>query len=100
MRPMTDISTESPTGASAHGVTPEPRGVGSATLNLAQARQRKPGPGVPSPCVSICELDEHSRSCKGCLRSLQEIAAWGAMTDGEKLAVWARIEARQTGAAV
>ncbi len=67
-------------------------------LNLADARRRKPDQSVPSPCISVCELDERRSSCKGCLRTLDELRAWGAMTDSEKLAVWARIEARQPGA--
>lgn len=65
-------------------------------INLRNARKRYPGPGVPSPCVSICELDERSGSCKGCYRTLREIAAWGAMTDADKLQVWERIQARQS----
>ena len=65
-------------------------------INLRDARERHPGTGVPSPCVSICELDERSGSCKGCYRTLQEIAAWGALVEAEKLAIWAQIEARQT----
>jgi hypothetical protein len=46
--------------------------------------------------VSICELNERDGSCKGCYRTLQEIAAWGALSDADKLVVWERIEARQT----
>jgi predicted Fe-S protein YdhL (DUF1289 family) len=64
-------------------------------INLRDARERHPGPGVPSPCVSICELNERSGSCKGCHRTLQEIAAWGRLADADKLVVWALIEARQ-----
>ena len=64
-------------------------------INLRDARARHPGPGVPSPCVSICELNERDSSCKGCYRTLQEIAQWGGLSDADKLAIWARIEARQ-----
>lgn len=68
-------------------------------INLSDARERHAGPGVPSPCVSICELNERDSSCKGCYRTLQEIAAWGQLDDAGKLAIWARIEARQLPAA-
>ncbi len=68
-------------------------------INLRDAQARHHGAGVPSPCVSICELDERSGSCKGCYRTLQEIAAWSALADAEKLVVWAHIEARQTAVA-
>ena len=67
-------------------------------INLRDARERHPGPGLPSPCVSICELDEGSGSCKGCYRTLQEIAVWSALDEADKLLVWERIEQRQAGA--
>jgi len=67
-------------------------------ITLAEMRRRKPGPGVPSPCISVCELDEHLGCCKGCHRDLAELSAWGRMTDAEKLVVWQRIEARQANA--
>ncbi len=52
-------------------------------------------PGVPSPCISVCEMDEASKSCKGCFRTLAEISQWSRMADAEKLVVWSLIEARQ-----
>lgn len=64
-------------------------------INLRDARERHPEPGVPSPCVNICELDERRNRCMGCLRTLDEIASWGRLTDDEKLVVWQHIEARQ-----
>lgn len=64
-------------------------------INLRDAQDRHAGAGVPSPCVSICELDEARSRCKGCYRTLQEIAAWGVLDDDEKREVWAEIEARQ-----
>jgi uncharacterized protein len=64
-------------------------------INLRDARALHPGPGVPSPCVNVCELDERLGRCKGCLRTLAEIAAWGGLGDEQKLVVWQQIEARQ-----
>jgi predicted Fe-S protein YdhL (DUF1289 family) len=49
--------------------------------------------------VSICELDERQGQCKGCYRSLQEIAVWSQLDDDAKIAVWHRIEARQLASA-
>ncbi len=62
-----------------------------------QAARAKAGlvPGVPSPCISVCEMDEASSSCKGCFRTLAEISQWSRMGDAEKLVVWQQIEARQ-----
>lgn len=64
-------------------------------INLHDALERHEGAGVPSPCVSICQLDEALGRCKGCYRTLQELAGWGALCDADKRAIWARIEARQ-----
>ena len=49
---------------------------------------------LPSPCISVCRLDSASGYCEGCLRTLDEIAAWGTLDDGAKRAVWALIERR------
>lgn len=80
-----------------------PQGEGTSVtvtppLNLADMRRRKPEQSVPSPCISVCELDLAQSRCKGCHRTLDELRAWGAMTDDEKRVVWERIEARQLGA--
>ncbi len=64
-------------------------------INLRDAQERHSGPGVPSPCVSVCELDEARGRCKGCYRLLSEIAGWGQASDADKLAIWQHIEARQ-----
>ena len=64
-------------------------------INLRDALARHPGAGVPSPCVSICELDERWGGCKGCFRTLHEISVWSQLDDAEKREVWLRIEARQ-----
>ena len=39
---------------------------------------------VLSPCVGICEMRDDGL-CAGCLRTLDEIARWGTMGDGERL---------------
>lgn len=46
---------------------------------------------VESPCRNLCALDRATRTCTGCLRTLDEIARWGRMTDAEKRAVLERI---------
>ena len=53
-----------------------------------------PGP-VPSPCISLCEMDSKTGLCKGCQRTIDEIVAWGAATDGERRAVWREIGRRR-----
>lgn len=49
---------------------------------------------VPSPCQSVCVMDEARGWCTGCLRTLPEIAAWGGLADAQKRAVWRQIEQR------
>lgn len=49
---------------------------------------------VPSPCVSICKLDEEEEYCLGCRRSLNEIRDWPIMTPEEKRQVLAKIAER------
>ena len=51
--------------------------------------------GVPSPCVSICRMDASTGWCEGCLRTLDEIAAWSTMADEDKRRVWALLPARR-----
>ena len=51
---------------------------------------------VPSPCTSVCRMDERTGWCEGCARTLDEIAAWSTMSDDEKTAVWDELASRQT----
>ena len=55
--------------------------------------------GLASPCIDVCRMDPRSGLCEGCLRTLDEIAAWGTLSDAGKQAVWQRLEQRRRGAA-
>lgn len=50
---------------------------------------------VPSPCVSLCKMDLERRYCMGCLRTIEEIVAWGKADDDYKRAVWAELPRRR-----
>jgi uncharacterized protein len=64
-------------------------------LLAARARQvRAGGAEVPSPCQSICRMDAATGWCEGCLRTLDEIAAWGSLDDQGKRALWRIIDQR------
>ena len=52
---------------------------------------------VPSPCISVCELDEH-QICRGCLRSVDEIMRWSRAGDEEKRSILALVEQRRSEA--
>jgi predicted Fe-S protein YdhL (DUF1289 family) len=53
---------------------------------------------LPSPCVSVCELDPVSGFCKGCWRTVDEIARWSALDNPGKLAVLERLRERRRAA--
>ena len=50
---------------------------------------------IPSPCTKVCTIDAATGWCAGCLRTIDEIAAWGSLDDGAKRAVWKRLPARR-----
>jgi len=39
---------------------------------------------LKSPCNKLCVIDPQSGLCRGCLRTLAEIAGWSAMSDAER----------------
>lgn len=49
---------------------------------------------VPSPCVSICYLDDDD-ICQGCYRSGQEISQWGRFSNSEKKVVMDKVRQRE-----
>ncbi|PJE27077.1 hypothetical protein SAMN06297129_3277 [Pseudooceanicola antarcticus] len=50
--------------------------------------------GISSPCVDICVIHPEARLCTGCLRSIDEIAGWGRMSEEERQAIMADLPAR------
>jgi predicted Fe-S protein YdhL (DUF1289 family) len=42
---------------------------------------------IKTPCVKVCVVDGQSGFCLGCGRTLNEIARWARLTDGERHAV-------------
>ncbi|WP_413898346.1 DUF1289 domain-containing protein [Rhodoferax sp.] len=49
---------------------------------------------VPSPCTSVCRMDDASGWCAGCFRSIEEITNWSRMAPPEQRVVWGLIEQR------
>lgn len=43
-----------------------------------------------SPCIKVCLLDQDNR-CRGCGRTIEEIARWSTMTDDERIAINRRV---------
>ncbi len=50
---------------------------------------------VPSPCVNLCKMDEATGWCQGCLRTIDEIVAWGGLDDAAKRLVLQRLSPRR-----
>jgi predicted Fe-S protein YdhL (DUF1289 family) len=57
---------------------------------------------VLSPCISVCRIDAASGLCIGCLRTLDEIAAWGSLDDAARRTILQAVmtrRARESGQA-
>jgi len=39
---------------------------------------------IASPCNKVCVMDPERGLCRGCYRTLDEIARWGGMEDSER----------------
>ncbi len=50
---------------------------------------------IVSPCISICELDDVSGYCRGCLRTRDEIAIWGRADDATRLEILEKLHERR-----
>jgi len=50
---------------------------------------------IASPCISVCRMDAASGLCVGCLRTIDEIAAWSVLDDDERRGVLAAVERRR-----
>jgi predicted Fe-S protein YdhL (DUF1289 family) len=52
-------------------------------------------PTPVSPCLGICLMDPATRTCRGCLRTIEEIAAWYSASATEKRAILGRLAGRR-----
>ncbi|MBC7779898.1 MAG: DUF1289 domain-containing protein [Proteobacteria bacterium] len=53
-------------------------------------------PAVASPCVLVCLYDKGLDACRGCYRTLDEIAHWSIYTPDEQRAVLAQVAERRS----
>ena len=51
-----------------------------------------------TPCIQVCVLDPHTGLCEGCGRTLDEIAAWAALSEAERGRIMADLERRRDAA--
>lgn len=45
-----------------------------------------------SPCVAICSTALGDDVCRGCGRTVQEVAMWVALPEAQKELIWTRLE--------
>ncbi|WP_433866106.1 DUF1289 domain-containing protein [Ralstonia wenshanensis] len=65
--------------------------LGKLRNSRQQAERAQP---VSSPCISVCKMDDARGLCIGCMRTIDEIAAWSTMSDAARLAVWKTLPER------
>ncbi len=61
---------------------------------IVRASGQNDDESVPSPCVSVCQMDADRVLCIGCLRTLDELRTWSSLDSAGKRAVWQLIEGR------
>ena len=61
---------------------------GSTAIALSQTP-------IPSPCVSLCKMNQDTELCEGCWRTLDEIMLWGTASDAAKREIWHKIALRR-----
>ena len=66
----------------------------AACARSIRARGENDVQEVPSPCMSVCQMDAATGWCEGCLRTLEEIGQWGNASHAVKRSVWLSIEER------
>lgn len=49
---------------------------------------------LDTPCIKICILDPQTRLCRGCGRTIDEIASWGVLSEAERRRIMALLPAR------
>jgi len=51
---------------------------------------------VESPCINVCRIHAERAVCRGCYRTLDEIAEWSQLADQDKRRVVAELAVRRT----
>ena len=62
-----------------------------ATLAHPAAPERR----AHSPCIGTCRMDDDNRYCAGCLRSIDEIAAWSTATEETRWSILHSVQQRR-----
>jgi predicted Fe-S protein YdhL (DUF1289 family) len=57
--------------------------------------ERVPPRAIASPCVNVCRIDPATRRCRGCARTVDEIAGWTALSDLQRARIMAELPSRK-----
>ncbi|EET47876.1 DUF1289 domain-containing protein [Thalassobium sp. R2A62] len=49
---------------------------------------------IESPCIKICVIHPKTRTCTGCMRTIDEIGAWSRMTPEVRRAIMEELPSR------
>ena len=74
--------------------------VSEAVTQSAPVRPAKPlysnvSAAVPSPCISLCRLDEQ-KVCLGCFRHVEDIREWRSADDERRRVICAQAQQRRS----
>jgi predicted Fe-S protein YdhL (DUF1289 family) len=61
-------------------------------------RRRLLASGPPSPCISVCQMDNRTGYCVGCFRTIDEIRDWIITPPDQRNTILAQIAQRKTAA--
>jgi uncharacterized protein len=50
---------------------------------------------METPCVDICEIDHECGLCRGCGRTIGEIASWASMSGAERRRIMSELAGRK-----
>jgi predicted Fe-S protein YdhL (DUF1289 family) len=50
---------------------------------------------METPCVDICEIDHDNGLCRGCGRTIGEIANWASLSSAERRRIMGELAARR-----
>ena len=50
---------------------------------------------IASPCINWCEMNPANGFCRGCFRTLEEIAAWSSANETERQRICLRLPERK-----
>jgi len=51
-------------------------------------------PEIDSPCINVCVVHPSERICTGCLRTIDEISRWSAMSADERVEITKSLSSR------